>query len=433
MLFEVADEDLAASTSPAPVPLTEGSSGQVLLAPTTAAAAVLGTAISTPASAPGPLPAASTGQALRETGADKSTEAVGAPEPPREREEDAEEGERVPVEDEAQIREMLAASSEAVRAVHLTSWVAGAPKQRRAFLERLRGTVINSVVVALKETDGRVYIPGVAQAHELGTYLPAITDPESMLKEMKARGLRVIGRIVVFKDNALPRKRPDWAVKRPDGSLWRNANGIAWVDPYRREIWDYNIAIALRAAHLGFDEIQFDYIRFPSDGNTRLCRYSRPDHSRRSAIWNLREFLRTADEKLEKTGVPVSAAVFGMTTTAKDDMGIGQEIEKMSSLVDYVSPMMYPSHYARGEYALRYPNKEPYKVIHRGLRDARRRLRKDAFKLRPYLQDFSLGFHYGPAQVRAQILAAKAQGVMSWILWNPSNKYTWEALSPGRN
>ncbi|MFA6093861.1 MAG: putative glycoside hydrolase [Elusimicrobiota bacterium] len=319
----------------------------------------------------------------------------------------------------------------ALRAVHLTAWVAGSTKSRRAFLEKLDASVINCVVVPLKETDGNIYIPGVAKASEYGTYEAAIPDPETMLKDFKARGLRAIARIVVFKDDALARKRPQWAVRNVNGGLWRNQKGIAWVDPYIKPIWDYNLDLADRAVALGFDEIQFDYIRFPSDGNTRLCRYSNPHHTQSSAANNLVEFLRHARQRLGAK--PISIAVFGMTTTAKDDMGIGQEIARFAPYVDYISPMMYPSHYGKGEYGLSNPNKEPYKVIFRGLRDAKARLKDQAPKLRPYLQDFSLhGVHYGPQQVKAQVLGAHLQGIEDWILWSPGNKYTWAVLTrPG--
>jgi len=319
----------------------------------------------------------------------------------------------------------------ACRAVHLTAWIAGTSKTRREFLRHLEGTVINAVVLPIKETDGRVYIPGVAKAAEFGSQLTAIPRPEEALRDFREAGLRSIARIAVFKDNFLARRSPKWAVHRPDGALWRNKNGIAWTDPYQRPIWEYNIEVALRAAQLGFDEIQFDYVRFPSDGNTKLCRYSNARHSRAAAIADLRQFVKYARFRLAPTGKPVSIAVFGMTTTASNDMGIGQELVDLAGLADYVSPMMYPSHYRKGEYGLADPNREPYKVIHLGLRDAKARLGGQAGKLRPYLQDFSLyGVHYGAAQVRAQILAAHREGVESWILWNPRNNYTWDVLTP---
>jgi len=322
-----------------------------------------------------------------------------------------------------------AASTAPVRGVHLTAWVAGSAKDRRAFLDRIPGTLVNAVVVPVKEFDGNVYIPGVAAAVALGTVRIAIPDPKGLVADIKARGLRAVARVVVFKDNNLARKRPDWAVMDERGGLWKNQNGVVWVDPYRSEVRDYNLAVAEAAAQAGFDEVQFDYIRFPSDGDTRRCRYSRVDHSSATSSALIDEFLGDARRRLDKLGVGMSIAVFGLTTTAHDDMGIGQSITKMTRRVDAVSPMMYPSHYARGEYGLAEPNREPYKIISWGLRDAKRRL-GGTEKLRPYLQDFSLGFKYGPAQVRAQLRAARRQGVDGWILWNPLNRYTWEALKP---
>ncbi len=322
-----------------------------------------------------------------------------------------------------------AVSSAPVRGVHLTAWVAGAPKERRAFLDQLKGTLVNAVVVPVKEYDGNVYLPGVGGAAELGTVRIVISDPAALVADIKARGLRAIARVVVFKDNTLARRRPEWAIHDEDGALWTNKKGVAWVDPYRKEVWDYNIEVALAAARAGFDEVQFDYIRFPSDGDTTRCRYSKADHSSASAAAALDDFLALARRRLDAAGVGMSAAVFGLTTTAHDDMGIGQNLGRMTRLIDAVSPMMYPSHYAKGEYGLADPNRQPYKIISWGLRDAKRRL-GSAAKLRPYLQDFSLGFRYGPAEVRAELRAARRQGVESWILWNPLNRYTWSALGP---
>ncbi|MFH1724453.1 MAG: putative glycoside hydrolase [Elusimicrobiota bacterium] len=317
-----------------------------------------------------------------------------------------------------------------VRGVHLTAWAAGAASARRRFLDRISGTLVNAVVVPVKETDGRVYIPGVASAHAHGTTRVAIPRPREMLADMKERGLYTVARIVVFKDDTLPRKRPEWGVHDVTGGLWKNAKGVAWVDPYRKEVWEYNLDVALHAVNLGFDEVQFDYIRFPSDGDIRRCLYSRADHSSGTAVEVLTAFLRYAHDRLAPSGTPMSVALFGLTTSAKGDMGIGQDLDTMADLVDSLSPMMYPSHYAKGAYGLKDPNREPYKIVLWGLRDAKRRLGRSAYKLRPYLQDFSLGFRYGPEQVRAELMAARDQGIDSWIFWNPQNRYHWGALSP---
>ncbi len=316
-----------------------------------------------------------------------------------------------------------------IRGIHLTSWGSGLKKFRRQILEKISDSVINAVVVAVKETDGKVYISGVEKAHKYGSYVPAISNPEEMIEDFKKAGLYKIARIVVFKDNYLARQRQDLAVKTPEGKIWKSFNGSTWVDPYNREIWEYNMAIAIRCAELGFDEIQFDYIRFPSEGMISTCRYSKP-HTEQSAINNLREFLKYAREKLQPHNVQISAAVFGLTTTIAHDMGIGQNIETLARYSDYVYPMMYPSHYEKGNYGLKNPNANPFKIINYGLKDASTRLTEDYCKIRPYLQDFSLGHRYGPNEIRAQIIAARRNFIKSWILWNPGNRYTWSVLTP---
>ncbi|MBQ2219273.1 MAG: hypothetical protein II417_00600, partial [Elusimicrobia bacterium] len=180
--------------------------------------------------------------------------------------------------------------------------------------------------------------------------------------------------------------------------------------------------LAEKTADMGFDEIQFDYIRFPSDGNTKNCRYG-VEHSSTTASAKIVDFLKQAKERLAPKGVKVSIDVFGLTTTEKTDMGIGQKIVEMTEQVDYVSPMIYPSHYNNGEYGIPNPNKEPYRTVYIALQGAKKRIPVE--KLRPWLQDFSMkGVPYGPAEVRAQIQACYDCGVKTWLLWNAACKYT---------
>ena len=309
--------------------------------------------------------------------------------------------------------------------IHITGWAAGSSKNRHTLIRAAKAAALNAVVIALKEYDGYVFVHNVPLALEIGAFTNAIPDLATCVRDFKSAGFYTVGRIVLFKDNRLARHRPDLAVHRPNGGLWTNAKGVAWADPYRREVWEYNLAIASQAAAAGFDEIQFDYLRFPSDGNVRLCRYSRKDHSDATANKNLVDFLALARQRIQAR---LSICVFGMTTTDDSGMGIGQHILDLARQVDFVSPMMYPSHYAKGLYGLKNPNRQPYKTIHYGTRDAVKRMGPEAWKLRPYFQDFSLGYRYREEQVRAQILAAARQGVTNWVLWNPQNRYTWSAL-----
>ena len=313
----------------------------------------------------------------------------------------------------------------AIRGVHITAWVAGSTPLRTQIINNIKKTVLNTVVIALKEMDGAVYIKGVEKAEKYKAYAGAIPNPEKMVEDFKKEGLYTVGRIVLFKDDILPVRRPDLSVKTPEGNIWRDRKGKTWADQYSKEVWDYNIAVALRAVEAGFDEIQFDYIRYPSEGKVSLCRYSVP-HNWDKARANLAEFLRYAREKIPEQ-IRISADVFGLTTSARDDMGIGQNLPLIAQYADYVYPMMYPSHYYPGHYGLKNPNAEPYKVINFGLRDAMARLELNYAKLRPYLQDFS---KYGPHEVGEQIRALRKNLLHSWVLWSPNNKYTWSALYP---
>jgi hypothetical protein len=312
-----------------------------------------------------------------------------------------------------------------IRGIHLSAWISGSEKHRKTLMDLLENTELNTVVIDIKEYEGQVYIDGIKIANANNAYCKAIPDLEKYISDLKEKGIYTIARIVVFRDNTMARKNPELAVKNPDQTIWTDRNGAAWLDPYNKYTWNYNIDIAERAADIGFDEIQFDYIRFPSDGNTKNCRYSKP-HSAIEALNALVGFLKEANNRLKTKGVKISIDVFGLTTTALDDMGIGQKIVEMSKWVDYVCPMLYPSHYKKGNYGIADPNKEPYKIVYTSLEGASKRI--DKKKLRPWLQDFSLGHKYGKDEVRAQIQACYDNNIDSWLLWNPGCVYTKDAL-----
>jgi hypothetical protein len=328
-------------------------------------------------------------------------------------------------------QELAPASTATLRGVHFTGWAAGSTKSRRRFRDGMKAAGFNAVVIALKDSDGHEFVKDSPLALKTGAFVNAIPDLPGALRDFKEAGIYTIARIAAFKDDHLARARPDLAVHFPDGRIWTGDKGTAWVDPYRTEVWDYVIDIASRAAAAGFDEIQFDYIRFPSDGKTRQCRYSRKDHTPETASAILRDFLTQARARLKPLGVKLSIDTFGLTTSVDNGMGIGQRLDQMADLVDYVSPMMYPSHYAKGEYGLKSPNRQPYLTIHHGVADALARLGGKPAQLRPFLQDFSLGVRYTPEHVRAQIVAAEELGVRGWILWNPQNHYNWSAAQAG--
>jgi len=318
-----------------------------------------------------------------------------------------------------------------IRGIHVTAWSAGSTKYRKKLDAILKTSVINSVIIDIKEYKGEVYIPGVRMAVAAGAYVPAMPDLASYVADLNRRGIYTVARVVVFKDGIYPKKNPHTAVKNASGGIWADRAGNTWFDPYHVEGWRYNTIIALEAARMGFKEIQFDYIRFPTDGALSQMRFSKP-YTRKDASDALVGFLRHARQALQPTGVKISIDVFGLTTTDNSGMGIGQLIRPMAEQVDYVCPMIYPSHYYPGEYGLAIPNNQPYKVIWFALRDAIKNMGPDARqKLRPYLQDFSLrkaGIPYNKAEVEAQIQASADHGILSWNLWNASSNYTWSAL-----
>ncbi|MCL2145280.1 MAG: putative glycoside hydrolase [Endomicrobia bacterium] len=314
-----------------------------------------------------------------------------------------------------------------IRGIHLSAWISGPNKHRTAVIDLFDNTELNTAVIDIKEMEGEVYIDGVKSAEANGTYVGAIKNIKEYLARLKERNIYTIARIVVFKDDKMPRKKPSMAVKNPDGSLWTDRKNMTWFDPYSKDAWEYTFEICERAVELGFEEIQFDYIRFPSDGNTKNCVYSNKDHSSETASKAIVDFLKEANKRLKSKGAKISIDVFGGTTTSDTDMGIGQKIVEMTEWVDYVSPMVYPSHYYKGEFGLSDPNKEPYIVVYKALEGAMNRIPRE--KLRPWLQDFTMfNYPYGKEQIRAQIQACYDLDIPSWLLWNARCVYTRSAL-----
>ena len=247
----------------------------------------------------------------------------------------------------AQAARIIVHKPKYVRGVHMTAWVTGSPKIRSNINSLFEQTEINTAVIDLKEYEGEVYLPGVAVCEENKSYVNAMPDLKEYLNWLQSHNIYTIARIVVFKDNIITRHHPEWAVQNASGGLWKDRKGITWLDPYNKDAWNYNLTIAEHAADMGFNEIQFDYIRFPSDGNTSTCRYSQL-HSSMTKHTALVGFLKEASRRLKPKGVDISIDVFGLTTTVTHDMGIGQKIVEMAECVDYVCPMVYPSHYNKG-------------------------------------------------------------------------------------
>lgn len=324
---------------------------------------------------------------------------------------------------------------DSVRAIYLNAWAFGG--KRFYDLVRLADrTEINAFVVDVKDDTGYLtYRSEVPTAIQIGanTQLRA-RDVRERLRVMREHGLHPIARIVVAKDPLLAAQKPAWSVTHVDGGLWRDRLNFAWVDAFNDSVWVYAANLAAEAVRLGFAEVQYDYVRFPDEPESRLASAlfpgRRAGETKRQGVTRNLKLLR---ERTRQLGVPFTIDVFGLTTSVPTDMGIGQVWEDLVTTADVVLPMVYPSHYMRGVYNLRHPNSQPYEVIRRAMQDAIRRsgpLGKTA-EVRPYLQAFTLGQpRYTPAHVREQIRAVEDLGLKSWVLWNPRSAYDPEIFRP---
>ncbi len=323
-----------------------------------------------------------------------------------------------------------------LRGLYVNRWAAVGEKMWQ-LIDVAKRTEVNALVIDVKDDRGFVlYRSRVPLAREIGadTVAPMRADRmRAVLDTMRAHGIYPIARIVVVKDPVLARKRSEWAIQRAsNGQPWLDKTGKPWLDPHHRGPWQYAVDLACEAIDLGFSEVQYDYVRFP-DEKRLVAEATFPLARGRDRASVIRDQLRFVRGSLRPYGVRVTADVFGLTTSDTTDMGIGQVWEKFIDAVDVVLPMTYPSHYSPGNYGLRRPNASPYQVIDRALRDAKRRSAgiAEAAKVIPWYQDFTLGApRYGPAEVRAQIQAGYDNGVLDWMLWNASSRYTVSALRP---
>jgi hypothetical protein len=323
---------------------------------------------------------------------------------------------------------------EAVRGIYVGSWSAGSATRLPALIRLAEETEINAFVVDIKEALGEVsHRTRVPLAQQVGADRnPAIADLRALAARLREHGIYPIARIVVFKDPLLAQARPEWSIRRADGSLWVDDKGVHWVDSFNQDVWDYNIELAREAIALGFSEIQWDYVRFPDVPQSFLRDAVYPARAGRTMADGIREFLIYSRERLDMPDVPQTADVFGIVTTARQDVGIGQVWEKLSDVTDVLLPMVYPSHYPRGTWGHPLPNAAPYQIVKRAMDDAvaRSAAIENAAAIRPWLQAFNMGEPpYGPFEIRAQIQAVYDAGLTEWILWSPSARYTREAFA----
>jgi hypothetical protein len=321
---------------------------------------------------------------------------------------------------------------DSVKAIYMTSWVSGTKDWRASLVQMIEETELNAVVIDVKDYTGKIFFktddpviykinPVEVRAHDL----------KDFITHLHRKNIYTIARISVFQDPHLAKVRPDLAVKRTDGAVWKDRKGLSWVDPASPEVWDYTVRIAKETEKMGFDELNFDYIRFPSDGNMSIIKYTFYDGkiSRAEALKNFFAYLK---KELSSANVPLSADLFGMTTWNTDDLNIGQVLENAAPYFDYIAPMVYPSHYPATFQGFKNPAEHPYEIVNTAMIRASERLTAASstpLKLRPWLQDFDMGAEYDAPMVKKQMQAVYDAGLTSWMLWDPSNKYTRAALS----
>ncbi|WP_167935741.1 putative glycoside hydrolase [Halothermothrix orenii] len=314
-----------------------------------------------------------------------------------------------------------------VKGVYISGWVAGMPDRMEKIIEMIENTPLNSVVIDIKDEHGYIsYKTRVEKAWKIGAVKLKIKNIKMLLKLLKSKGIYTIGRVVVFKDPVLAKKRPDLALDVLDPL--RIKKNIYWVDPTSIEVWRYNIEIAKEAARLGFDEIQFDYIRYPV--SRFKINLKGPYKYKLDKTKPINSFISYAKKELSKLSTPVSIDVFGLTTAVEDDLGIGQNLKYLGSIIDIISPMVYPSHYAPGSYGIEDPEMSPYKIVYNSMKDALDKFENNKVVFRPWLQDFSLKKQYSHREVMAQIRAVQDLGLKEWLLWNPRCRYTEKAFRP---
>lgn len=324
-----------------------------------------------------------------------------------------------------------------VKGIYVTGSMAG----NNAFenlLTLVDDTELNAMVIDVKNDAGEItYRMSQETAQEMGACINYIRDMENFMKKLKEHGVYTIARIVCFKDPYLAEHHPELALKKPDGTAIVDGHGLAWVNPYKEEVWEYLVDVARKAGEIGFDEIQFDYVRFPIGSDAEAADYGvdRNVYTKEQAITG---FLTYAAEELHKEGIPVTADVFGTIIGSETDVQqVGQDYAELGNIVDAICPMVYPSHYGNGVFGLSVPDAYPYETVYEAMKDSVEELadipKEQQAVVRPWLQAFTATWvegyiSYGGDQIRAQIQAVYDAGYEEWILWNASNHYSGDGL-----
>ncbi len=328
-----------------------------------------------------------------------------------------------------------------VRGLYFTEYTLSRGEEYfQGLIEKTNNSIINSWVVNIKNDNGNVtYRSEVPLVQEVDADLNLIRDIDHVMNELRKNDIYPIGRIVAFKDPIAAPQLKELAIKDVNGNIWRDNKGDAWLNAYNPEAWDYLVDIAKEAAGHGYKDIQFDYVRFPTDGRTSQIDYQGKDEemSKSEAI---AAFLEYAREELKPYGVFVTADIFGWSLVETGDASVGHHLETIAPSVDVILPMIYPSHYGPGIFGFAKPDLHPYEMVYQSLEKAQERMAamnhpEPLAKMRPWLQDFTASYlgagnwmPYGKEEVLTQIQASYDADVQEWVLWNANNVYSWDAL-----
>jgi hypothetical protein len=324
--------------------------------------------------------------------------------------------------------------TEMIKAVYANLGVLSDPERWNRLIEIADTTEINAIVIDVKQ-DTIYYDTQVPFFRNIDGMITPLYDPKDLLAQLKAHGIYSIARMVVFKDPLVAAGRPDLAVRdEKTGGLWYDMNGTPWVNAFNEELWQANADLGAELAQLGFDEVQYDYIRFPSDGDLRTTDFGRDysEENRRAAITGA---VALGSREVRAAGAAFAVDLFPIVALLGDDQGIGQTLQDLVPLADYVSLMIYPSHFQEGNIPVDgQPNDFPAETVTYTLEQSQKWAPDTLKKMRPWLQDFTYPLEgysaYGPDEVRAQIDAAEAQGVSGWLLWNAAGEFHVDALAP---
>jgi hypothetical protein len=313
-----------------------------------------------------------------------------------------------------------------VRGLYVNRFAAQSPKRMRQLITIADSTEINAFVIDVKDEFGLNFESADPLVTRNAGRAGVIPNLRTLLDTLRAHKILAVARIVTFKDSVAARMNPQWTIRKADGSVWRDKKGLAWVNPFEKQLWEYDIRVAEEVARLGFGEVQFDYIRFPEPYKS-LPPQVFPDQGARTKEQALAEFLTVARARLAKLNVRTTADIFGLVTTVNGALEVGQQWEQLAPATDVLLPMVYPSHYPSGSFNLPHPNAEPYAVIHAAILRAHERNAKLGLtgeRVRPWLQAFTLGKPaYGPNEVREEKRAVYDAGFDGWVLWHPGSRY----------